>query len=120
MRLVCMAPLTLAMTTMKGLTFHMYVLVVFIKGLYLSSFICMASTSYLSCVCQGEFNEFDGLLRCRYWHTILFICGALYVHDIRSSFCEAFTLSSVAGAVCTLVSMATWCCLSGCCVGYQY
>ena len=48
--LVCMAPLTLAMITMKGLTFHPYAFIVFINGLYLSSFICMVWSSYLSCV----------------------------------------------------------------------
>lgn len=48
--LLCIAPLTLAVMVMRGLTFQPWALIASISGLYLSSFICMACSMNLSCV----------------------------------------------------------------------
>ena len=54
-----MAPLTLAVITMRGLIFQPCALIAATNGLYLSSFVCMA-WSRKSIMRKGEFNNLDG------------------------------------------------------------
>ena len=132
--LVCMAPLTLVMITMRGLTFQPCALLASINGLYLSSFICMAWSRNPSC-CEGELmiwmiRSNVGISRpfCLYMAPCMYAIRSLSIarhsrcvvlnmqHDIHGGMvsswlpCWLMALMSVRCLVCTLNSskLVSW------------
>ena len=46
-------------------------------------------------MCEGEFYDLYGSVRCGYQGVILFVCCTVYIYNVGSQFCEAFTASVV-------------------------
>ena len=82
MFLVCMAPHTRAVITMMAMTFQFCALIASISGLYLSSFICLGWSRNLSC---AKVISMIWMIRSGVGISgPLFVCGILYVCNIRS------------------------------------